>query len=441
MSAAFHTLGCKLNQSETGAISMGFQRAGFRLVQFGSPSDVVVINSCTVTENADRECRQLVRRALRVNPKAFVIVTGCYAQLQPEEIASVEGVDLVVGNAGKHRLLSIESEFRKKEIPRVVVEQPDAGDLGAGFTAGASVQTRAYLKVQDGCDYNCSFCTIPLARGASRSLDADAVVDQARILVGQGFREIILTGVNLGDYSSPKANSLCSLLRHLHAVEGIDRLRISSIEPNLLGNDIIDLVSQSDRLVPHFHIPLQSGSDRILRTMRRRYQTDLYRDRVHAILQRMPDTAIGADVIAGFPGEDEADFMASYDFLCLLPIAYLHVFSYSERENTPAASMASAVPRQERSRRTSMLRSLSTLKQTRFAQRFIGSIRPVLFESVDADGVRGYTDNYIRVRASTHPNLHGTIRSTRLNALGPDCVAGTVVDELGSPIERTMLNV
>lgn len=425
---AFHTLGCKLNHAETGAISASFARAGFELAEMSDGPDIVVINSCTVTENADRECRQLVRRALRSNPHAFVVVTGCYAQLQPEEIASIDGVDLVVGTAGKHRLLSIEDRFEKRSTPRVVVDNPEGDDFGVGFTGGVLDRTRAYLKVQDGCDYSCSFCTIPLARGGSRSLAAAGVIDQAQMLVRQGFVEIILTGVNVGDYSSHGAGSLAELLRMLERVDGLQRLRVSSIEPNLLTDEIIEIAVGSDRMLPHFHVPLQSGSDRLLRAMRRRYQRDLYEKRVHKVLEALPDASIGVDVIVGFPGEQEEDFHETYLFLSELPVAYLHVFTYSERENTPAASYGGAVPVEERRRRTAMLRSLSMQKHVQFVHRQLGSVRRVLFESGGGGFISGYTDNYVRVRVGDHPALAGTIQQTRLVGFDGEIVAGKLVD-------------
>lgn len=427
---AFHTLGCKLNHAETGAVSQKFAEAGFELTGFGDAPDVVVINSCTVTENADRECRQIVRRALTGNPNAFVVVTGCYAQLRPEEIASIDGVDLVVGTAGKHRLLSIEPRFEKRITPRIVVEEPEGDDFGVGFTGGALGRTRAYLKIQDGCDYTCSFCTIPLARGGSRSLDAARVAEQARNLVNQGFAEIILTGVNVGDYSAPDAPSLLELLKMLHDVEGLGRLRISSIEPNLLTDEIIHLAASSDRLTPHFHVPLQSGSDRVLGMMRRRYRSELYRRRIDAIVDALPDASIGVDVIVGFPGEREEDFQSTYSMLSDLPISYLHVFTYSEREMTPAASFDGVVPVVERRRRTTLLRALSLQKQERFVRRFLGLVRGVLFETGDSGVISGYTDNYIRVRVDGHPALHGVIRSTRLVSYDGEAVNGELAESL-----------
>lgn len=425
---SLHTLGCKLNHAETSAIGERFAGAGYGLVEFGGRSDIVVINSCSVTENADKECRQLVRRALRANPDAFVVVTGCYAQLQPEELASIEGVDLVAGSAEKYRLLEIESTFQKRGLATVAVgEISNADAFGPAFTGRLDGRTRSFLKVQDGCDYNCSFCTIPLARGASRSQSIAATIEQANRLVSDGYREIILTGVNVGDYDAPDGGDLLRLLQRLHDVEGLERLRVSSIEPNLLTPEIIKLAAESDRMAPHFHIPLQSGSDAVLSRMRRRYKSELYHERVEAIIAAMPDAAIGVDVIVGFPGETEEEFQATFEFLHALPVAYLHVFTYSERENTPAATFGEAVPVAERRRRTRQLRTLSEKKRGAFAMRFLGMVRPVLVESHDGgDHLEGYTDNYIRTSVPFDPALPGNIVPVRLDEFNGEVVLGTV---------------
>lgn len=427
----FHTLGCKVNHAETSVLAEQFSEAGFHRRLPSEASDVVVINSCTVTNNADRECRQIIRRALRSNPDAFVVVTGCYAQLAPEEIASIDGVDLVVGSAEKHRLLSIETSFRKRDYPRIVVSDPAGTDFGPGQTSDGDAQTRAYLKVQDGCDYTCSFCTIPLARGASRSASIVSLVEQARRLVGQGFKEIVLTGVNVGDYGKAHGIRLVDLLQHLHDIDGLARLRISSIEPNLLEDRIIRLAVESDRLVPHFHIPLQSGCDAVLARMRRRYRSSFYREIVERLVGAIPEVAVGVDVIAGFPGEREVEFAETLAFLEALPAAYFHVFTYSERDNTPAAAYASSVPALERRRRTQVLRDLSERKKRQFAARFVGSVRNVLFESGEGGQLFGYTDNYLRVSAGYHPTLPNTIVPVALGSYDGSVVEGKVMHPPG----------
>lgn len=408
---ALHTLGCKLNYAESSTIASSFARREFEIVDFGGRADVVVVNSCTVTENADRECRQIVRRALRANPAAYVIVTGCYAQLQPEEIASIEGVDLVLGSAEKFRIFDIEQEFIKGDVPRIAVDDISGADeFGPAFSGESDSRTRAFLKVQDGCDYNCSFCTIPLARGASRSHLIDDAYRNACDLVEAGYREIVLTGVNVGDFGKGRSESLFELLVRLHDVPRLERLKISSIEPNLLEDRIIDLAAESDRLLPHFHLPLQSGSDEILGSMRRRYRSAQYRDRVERVLERMPGAAVGVDVIVGFPGESRAHFEATHQFLHELPAAYFHVFTYSERDNTPAAGIGDVVVVSERRQRTRVLRSLSEKKRAAFALRHSGATLRALFEHGNRDGkVVGLTDNYIRVAAQYDPALENVI--------------------------------
>jgi threonylcarbamoyladenosine tRNA methylthiotransferase MtaB len=439
---ALHTLGCKLNYAESSAIGAAFAERGFGVVELGSAgADVVVVNSCTVTENADRECRQVVRRALRANPHAFVIVTGCYAQLQPEEIASIDGVDLVLGSAEKFRIFEFEQRFAKLDTPRIAVGEIGAvDDFGAAASGEGDTRTRAFLKVQDGCDYTCTFCTIPLARGSSRSQAIDEAVDAARGLVDGGYREIVLTGVNVGDYGKGTGERLFDLLMRLHDVEGLERLKISSIEPNLLEDRIIELAAGSDRMLPHFHIPLQSGSDDVLGRMRRRYRSEHYRERVDRIVSLMPDAAIGVDVIVGFPGESIGDFERTRELLHGLPVAYLHVFTYSERENTPAARSADPVPIEERRRRTTILRTLSEKKRAAFAARFVGSRRRVLFEHGDRGGrVVGLTDNYVRVAAPYDARLENTIVECTIGAFDGDCAVGTPhVPEHGLPLGRTL---
>lgn len=429
---SLHTLGCKLNYAETSAIAERFRREGYDVVDFGSHADVVVVNSCTVTENADKECRQVVRRALRGNPQAFVIVTGCYAQLQPEEIASIEGVDLVLGSAEKFRIFEVNDRFEKRDVPRIVVGDISCEEsFGPAFNGAGDARTRAFLKVQDGCDYNCSFCTIPLARGTSRSQPIEAAFEQACTLVENGFKEIVITGVNVGDFGDTLSGEFYDLLVRLHDVPRLRRLKISSIEPNLLTDRIIELAAGSDRLVPHFHIPLQSGSDEILGKMRRRYRSRLYRDRVEKIVSLIPEAAIGVDVIVGFPGEREEHFRETYDFLLELPVAYFHVFTYSEREKTPAAGFGAPVPADLRRNRTRLLRMLSDRKRALFADRFRGALRPVLFERPDGSGMsNGLTDNYIRVEVPFHPSLQNRIVDVRIGEYGGESCAGEIVSTL-----------
>jgi threonylcarbamoyladenosine tRNA methylthiotransferase MtaB len=427
---ALHTLGCKLNYAETSTIAGGFERRGYRVVEFGSPADVIVINSCTVTESADRECRQMVRRALRANPGAFVIVTGCYAQLKPEEIASIDGVDAVLGSAEKYRMHEIVPEFTKRDVPMVRV-----GDIGSDVTFGPAFsvegdsRTRAFLKVQDGCDYSCSFCTIPLARGASRSQPISDVVAQARELVARGYHEVVLTGVNVGEFGHRRGETLHDLLVALHDVEGLRRLKFSSIEPNLLEDRIIDLAASSDRLLPHFHVPLQSGSDSVLTRMRRRYRRELYAARVKSVVDRLPPAAIGVDVIVGFPGETEAEFVETAEFLLSLPVAYVHVFTYSERECTPAAGFGDAVPKETRRHRTEILRSISDRKLAAFAASQRGSVRPALIEHGEREGLMlGFTDNYVRVSLPYAASLANRIVDVRIGAFDGHCASAELVE-------------
>jgi threonylcarbamoyladenosine tRNA methylthiotransferase MtaB len=443
---ALHTLGCKLNYAESSAIGAAFARRGFAIVELGAPADVIVINSCTVTENADRECRQVVRRALRANPEAFVIVTGCYAQLQPEEIASIDGVDLVLGSAEKFRIFDFEETFRKADVPRIAVgEIGDVDTFGPAASGEGDGRTRAFLKVQDGCDYSCTFCTIPLARGASRSQPIDEAFEGACGLVRAGYREIVLTGVNVGDFGRGRGETFHDLLVRLHDVPGLERLKISSIEPNLLEDRIIELAARSDRMLPHFHIPLQSGSDQVLGRMRRRYRSELYRGRVERIVELMPDAAIGVDVIVGFPGETEADFEATRELLHELPVAYFHVFTYSERENTPAARSGDSVPIEERRRRTTILRTLSEKKRAAFAARYEGRSRRALFEHGNRNGsIVGLTDNYIRVAAPYDSLLENEIVDVTIGAFDgehalvvpaePTSTAGAVRRTLALPV-------
>jgi threonylcarbamoyladenosine tRNA methylthiotransferase MtaB len=392
-------LGCKLNYAETAALSQQFIDQGFRVVQFGEPTDVFVLNTCTVTERADRECRQIVRKALRVSPEACTIVTGCYAQLQADEIASIDGVDFVLGSREKFNLFKHVGEFQKRDRARIVRSLiHEDTDFGPAFSSGAADRTRAFLKVQDGCDYHCSFCTIPLARGVSRSQSLDVTIKQARDLVRRGYKEIVLTGVNVGDYGCKIGTSLLSLLEYMEEIEGLERVRISSIEPNLVSGELIRFIRDSNKICHHFHIPLQSGNDDILRLMRRRYLSSYYRDVVNLIKEEIPDTGIGSDVIVGFPGETESHFEKTYHFLVELPLSYLHVFTYSERPNTLAATLPGRIGPTVRARRSEMLRILSAKKRRQFYESFIGRTLPVLLEgTIEQDYRIGHTSNYIRV--------------------------------------------
>jgi threonylcarbamoyladenosine tRNA methylthiotransferase MtaB len=399
---AFHTLGCKLNFSETSTLSRMLENEGFEKRSFDDLADVYVINTCSVTDNADKECRHLVRRIQRKSPGSLVVITGCYAQLKPQEIASIPGVDLVLGAAEKFNIGQHLRELAKGDSARISSCEID--DV-TGFTSTWSVndRTRTFLKVQDGCDYNCSFCTIPMARGKSRSDTVQQVVQNVQQLAANGIKEVVLTGVNLGDFGKgphgvKHEEDFFELVKALDKVEDIQRYRISSIEPNLLTNDIVELVANSNKFMPHFHIPLQSGSNRILGLMRRRYKRELYTERVKLIKTLMPHCAIGADVIVGFPGESEEDFKETFDFLHQLDISYLHVFTYSERDDTKALDITPVVPMNIRNQRNKTLRNLSYMKMQYFSQLHAGEIRKVLFERHGKDGMmEGYTDNYIRV--------------------------------------------
>jgi len=398
---AFHTLGCKLNYSETSSLSRLLENEGFSKKGFDDMADVYVINTCSVTENADKECRQLVRRIQRRAPESLIVITGCYAQLKPEEIASIEGVDLVLGAGEKFNIASHLTELIKTDTAKICsCDISDVNDFHPTYSIHD--RTRAFLKVQDGCNYNCSFCTIPLARGKSRSDSINNVVKNVEYLVANGVKEIVLTGVNLGDFRSSlennEAKNFYELLLELDKLNTVPRYRISSIEPNLLTNEIIELVANSDRFMPHFHIPLQSGSNRILGLMRRRYKRELYSDRVQRIKMLMPHCAIGADVIVGFPGEEDEDFKDTFDFIHSLDISYLHVFTYSERDNTKALELKPVVPVSKRNERNKSLRNLSFMKMQYFTRQHAGQTRKVLFEGLNKNGMmEGYTDNYIKI--------------------------------------------
>jgi len=428
---AFHTLGCKLNYSETSALSRLFEDNGYWPVRFEEGADIYVINTCSVTEQADKECKKIVRQALRRQPGAFVVVTGCYAQLKPAEIAEIPGVDLVLGAGEKFRILDYVDDLSKAHGKGMVYagEVRDVNTFSASFSFGD--RTRSFLKVQDGCDYKCSFCTIPMARGASRSDTVENAVANARQIAAMGAREIVLTGVNLGDFGNgtaviegerPQKEALfIDLIRELDRVEEVARFRISSIEPNLLTNEVIAFVAESRRFMPHFHVPLQSGNDKQLHDMRRRYRRDLYAERVAMIKHLMPHACIGCDVIVGFPGETEEDFLETYRFLQNLDISYLHVFTYSERANTPAAEMPGAVPVEERRRRNQALRGLSEMKRREFYRQHLGATRPVLFEQHKTPGLTGgFTDNYIKVEMPAEAGALNTIAPVLLENLSAD---------------------
>lgn len=402
-SIAFHTLGCKLNFSETSTLSRMLENEGFEKKEFDDQADVYVINTCSVTDNADKECRQLVRRIQRKAPASLVVITGCYAQLKPKEIAEIPGVDLVLGAAEKFNLTKHIRELSKGDSAKI--SSCDIEEV-TGFNSSFSMndRTRTFLKVQDGCDYTCSFCTIPRARGKSRSDSIENVIKNAEHLAAQGVKEIVLTGVNLGDFgkgpdgSRKYEENFFQLVKALENVQGIQRYRISSIEPNLLTNEIIEQVANSDKFMPHFHIPLQSGSNKILGLMRRRYKRELYADRVRLIKTLIPHCCIGVDVIAGFPGETDEDFKETFDFLHTLDISYLHVFTYSERDNTQALNIKPVVPVNIRHERNKSLRNLSYMKMQHFTEQHHGQIRKVLFEGPVKNGMmEGYTDNYIKV--------------------------------------------
>jgi len=423
---AFHTLGCKLNFSETATIGRQFSEKGFSQVSFTEPADVYVINTCSVTANADKECRYWVKQAQKANPDAYTIIVGCYAQLQPEEIARIHGVDLVLGATEKFKITDYLHDLSKEGPAQVhSCHITEADSYVGSWSAGD--RTRAFLKVQDGCDYKCTYCTIPLARGISRSDSLENVVAQARDIGRKGMPEIVLTGVNIGDYgrgefgNKKHQHTFLDLVKALDEVETIDRIRISSIEPNLLRDETIEFVAQSQRFVPHFHVPLQSGSNAILKRMKRRYLRELYAERVQRIKETMPHAAIGVDVICGFPGETEGQFMETYRFIQELDISYLHVFTFSQRPNTPAYTMSEQVPYAERKRRSRMLRGLSAKKRRAFYESQLQSRREVLFEDNFKEGfITGYTENYVAVKTHWDPALIGTKKAVRLTNIDSD---------------------
>ncbi len=414
---AFHTLGCKLNFAETSEISKSLQMAGYAKVELDQQPDVLVINTCSVTDQADQKCRNIVRRAIKNNPDVFVAVIGCYAQLKPQEIAQIEGVSVVLGANEKFNLLH---HIQKKEEERkkvVVGHIKEVHEFIPSFSSGD--RTRTFLKVQDGCNYFCSFCTIPLARGKSRSASIADTLEQAKKAVDAGAKEIVLTGVNIGDFGTQQGENFYQLIQQLDKMEGVERFRISSIEPNLLSEEIITFVAQSKRFMPHFHIPLQSGDDEILRAMRRRYRTDLYRQRIQLIKEKIPHACIGVDVITGFPGETHELFLNTMQFIQSLSVSYLHVFTYSERPNTTALRIDEVVPIQQRQERTQQLRMLSDKIKRQFYQKFAHQSRSVLWENSTEDGkMSGYTDNYIRLIAPLDSNKLNRIETISIQDNG-----------------------
>lgn len=420
---AFHTLGCKLNFSETAAIARDFSPAHFKKVEFDTVADVYVINTCSVTENADKRFKSLVSKVLRQNPEAFVAAIGCYAQLQPEQLAAVEGVDLVLGASEKFKLTQYLDDLQKKghgQVHSCAIEE--VTHYESSFSLGD--RTRAFLKVQDGCDYKCTYCTIPQARGVSRSDKLVRVLENAKTIAAQNIKEIVLTGVNVGDFGKGEfgnkihEHTFLELVMAMDAVPGIDRVRISSIEPNLLKNETIDFVAQSRSFVPHFHIPLQSGSDFILKKMRRRYLRSLYTERIERVKAQMPDACIGVDVIVGFPGETEEEFLTTYRYLADLPISYLHVFTYSERPNTPAADFEGVVPAKIRAKRSKMLRGLSVKKRHAFYSSQLGKTKKVLWESENKQGyIHGFTENYVKMRKPWNPELSNVLEEVTLDRI------------------------
>ena len=423
---AFYTLGCKLNFSETSTIARDFQNEGFERVDFEEIADIYVINTCSVTDNADKQFKQIVKKAMKLNENAFVAAVGCYAQLKPEELAAVDGVDLVLGATEKFKITDYINDLSKNDRGEVHSCEIEEADFYVGsYSIGD--RTRAFLKVQDGCDYKCTYCTIPLARGISRSDALENVLKNASEISQQGIKEIVLTGVNIGDYGKGEfgnkkhEHTFLDLVKALDEVEGIERLRISSIEPNLLKNETIEFVAKSRTFVPHFHIPLQSGSDTILKKMKRRYLRDVYTDRVSKIREVMPHACIGVDVIVGFPGETDEHFLETYHFLNELDISYLHVFTYSERDNTEAAIMDGVVPTNVRSKRSKMLRGLSVKKRRAFYESQIGTNRTVLFESENKEGyIHGFTENYVKVKTPWNPDLVNTLHDIQLTKIDED---------------------
>ena len=423
---ALTTLGCKLNFSETSTISRQFKNVGYSIVRFDEFSDIYVINTCSVTENADKQFKSYVSKALKINQDAFIIAIGCYAQLKPEELANVNGVDLVLGSKEKFKILDYLNDFKKNQSGNIhSCEISETNFYRSSFSIGD--RTRSFLKVQDGCDYKCTYCTIPLARGISRSDKLDNILRAAKEISDSGIKEIVLTGVNIGDYGKGEfgnknhKNTFLELVTALDKVDGISRVRISSIEPNLLSNDIINFVSNSKKFVPHFHIPMQSGSDTILKLMKRRYLSKLYRDRINHVKQVMPNACIGADVIVGFPGESEEEFMETYNFIKSLDLSYLHVFTYSERDNTEAVGLNNVVPSSIRSKRSKLLRALSVQLKRKFYMSQLGTIKNVLFEPENRNGfIYGFSNNYVRIKTPWRSSIKDKIIPFELQNISDD---------------------
>ena len=423
---ALTTLGCKLNFSETSTISRQFKNVGYSIVRFDEFSDIYVINTCSVTENADKQFKSYVSKALKINQDAFIIAIGCYAQLKPEELANVNGVDLVLGSKEKFKILDYLNDFKKNQSSKIhSCEISETNFYRSSFSIGD--RTRSFLKVQDGCDYKCTYCTIPLARGISRSDKLDNILRAAKEISDSGIKEIVLTGVNIGDYGKGEfgnknhKNTFLELVTALDKMDGISRVRISSIEPNLLSNDIINFVSNSKKFVPHFHIPMQSGSDTILKLMKRRYLSKLYRDRINHVKQVMPNACIGADVIVGFPGESEEEFMETYNFIKSLDLSYLHVFTYSERDNTEAIGLNNVVPSNIRSKRSKLLRALSVQLKRKFYMSQLGTIKNVLFEPENRNGfIYGFSNNYVRIKTPWRSSIKDKIIPFELQNISDD---------------------
>jgi threonylcarbamoyladenosine tRNA methylthiotransferase MtaB len=425
---SLYTLGCKLNFAESSTIAQQLEKSGFERKQFHEGADLYVINTCSVTDHADRKCKKVVSEALRYNPNAYVVVVGCYAQLKPEEIANIPGVDMVLGAAEKFQLIDHLHSLKKEEKTRLYnAPIKEVNDFVPGFSEGD--RTRMFLKLQDGCDYFCSFCTIPLARGKSRSANIETTIEQVRKVANDGVKEVVLTGVNLGDFGVQSGETFFDLIQELDKIEQIHRYRISSIEPNLLTNEIIDFVAKSQKFVPHFHIPLQSGNDEILQRMRRRYLSDLYASRVAYIKEKMPHCCIGVDVIVGFPGESDEHFLDTYNFINQLDVSYLHVFPYSERANTTAKKMKDVVPVKVRGERTTMLRGLSEKKKRYFYKQQLHSTREVLFEAEEKGGkMSGFTDNYVKVTTDYDPLLVNTLVPVTLKLINDEFLVEGIFD-------------
>ena len=417
--ASFYTLGCKLNFSETSTIARDLENEGFARVEFESGADIYVINTCSVTDQADKKCRNIVRRALKYNPSAFIVVIGCYAQLKPKEISTIQGVNLVLGAQEKFNLKSFLHDIEKRKETRIENNHiKHVNEFYPGYSKGDRV--RSFFKVQDGCNYFCSFCTIPLARGKSRSANVKETMVKAREIANSEVKEVVLTGVNIGDFGNGTKEKLIDLLIELDKLEQINRFRISSIEPDLLSNEIIEFVCNSKRFVPHFHIPLQSGSDKLLKSMRRRYDTELYKSRIEKIKTLMPKACIGVDVIVGYPGESVEEFNKTVHFLKSLPISYLHVFTYSERANTTAPRMGESVPMEERRKRSKQLRILSLKLKQQFYQNNLGKTEKVLLENQEDGYYYGFTENYVKVKLPVQKDKKNEIVNVKLNKINSD---------------------